>query len=178
MYAAIDILQKTLGKVDGYQSDDGIFEHKCAISAVKELSKQKPAAWSEEDEKQARQIERIVHDDGCTQKLRKQIADWLKSLKERVQQQPKQEWSEEDNEHIKSIISTIECSKAQFPNSPAVLEAYNSDLIWLKSLRPQNCWKPSDAQIKALHNLNLTGGISYAGQGQELIELYNDLIKL
>lgn len=64
--------------------------------------------------------------------------DWLKSLKCRVQPKPKQEWSEEDNEHIKSIISTIECSKAQFPNSPAVLEAYNSDLIWLKSLRPQN----------------------------------------
>lgn len=29
--------------------------------------------WSEDDEKQARQIERIVHDDGCTQKLQKQI---------------------------------------------------------------------------------------------------------
>lgn len=65
--------------------------------------------------------------------------------------QPKQEWSDEDNEHIKSIISTIECSKAQFPNSPAVLEAYNSDLIWLKSLRPQNHWKPSDEQMKALN---------------------------
>ena len=44
---------------------------------------QKPAAWSEEDEKQARQIERIVHDDGCTQKLQKQIADWFKTLKDR-----------------------------------------------------------------------------------------------
>ena len=43
------------------------------------------SAWSEEDEKQARQIERIVHDDGCTQKLQKQIADWFKSLKARVE---------------------------------------------------------------------------------------------
>lgn len=32
LYAAIDILKKTLGKVDGYQTDDGILEHKCAIS--------------------------------------------------------------------------------------------------------------------------------------------------
>lgn len=48
LYAAIDILQKTLGEVDGYQYDDGILTHKCAINAVKELSKQKPA-WGEED---------------------------------------------------------------------------------------------------------------------------------
>lgn len=84
LYAAIDILTKTLGEVDGYQTDDGILEHECAISAVKELSKQQKSFWSDEDEKQARQIERIVHDDGCTQKLQKQIADWFKSLKDRV----------------------------------------------------------------------------------------------
>ena len=40
--------------------------------------------WSEEDEKQARQIERIVHDNGCAHELQKQIADWFKSLKERM----------------------------------------------------------------------------------------------
>ena len=49
LYAAIDILRKTLGKVEGYQTDDGILEHKCAISAVKKLYKHKPT-WSEEDE--------------------------------------------------------------------------------------------------------------------------------
>lgn len=49
LYHAQRILEKTLGSVDGYQSDDGILEHKCAITAVKKLYKQKPA-WSEEDE--------------------------------------------------------------------------------------------------------------------------------
>ena len=44
-------------------------------------------AWSKEDEKQARQIERIVYD-GCTQKLQKQIADWFESLKERYAWKP------------------------------------------------------------------------------------------
>jgi hypothetical protein len=39
-------------------------------------------------------------------------------------------------------------------------------------------WKPSDEQIKALNDINLTGGISYARQGQKLINLYNDLKKL
>jgi len=35
LWHAKNILEKTLGKVDGYQSDDGILEHKCAISAIK-----------------------------------------------------------------------------------------------------------------------------------------------
>lgn len=51
LYATIDILQKTLGSVDGYQSDDGILEHKCAITAVKKLYEKKPTEWSEEDER-------------------------------------------------------------------------------------------------------------------------------
>lgn len=49
LWHAQRILEKTLGNVEGYQSDDGILEHECAISAVNELSKQKPT-WSKEDE--------------------------------------------------------------------------------------------------------------------------------
>lgn len=36
-----EILEKTLGKVEGYQSDDGILEHKSAIATVKKLCEQK-----------------------------------------------------------------------------------------------------------------------------------------
>lgn len=57
------------------------------------IIEQKP--WSDEDEKQARQIERIVHNDGCTQKLQKQIADWFKSIKERYTWKPSDEQIEE-----------------------------------------------------------------------------------
>ena len=42
----------------------------------------------------------------------------------------------------------------------------------------QDRWKPTKEQMNALRDINLTGGISYAGQGQELINLYNDLKKL
>lgn len=49
LYHAARILEKTLGEVEGYQSDDGILEHKCAIEVVNRLYKQKPF-WSEEDE--------------------------------------------------------------------------------------------------------------------------------
>lgn len=37
LYCAKTILEKTLGKVEGYQTDDGILEHKSAINAVTKL---------------------------------------------------------------------------------------------------------------------------------------------
>ena len=67
---------------------------------------QKPAAWSKEDEKQARQIERIVHD-GCTQKLQKQIADWFESLKERYTWKP----SEEQMNTLEYYMHTLICNE-------------------------------------------------------------------
>lgn len=56
-------------------------------------------------------------------------------------------WSEADENHVKSILSTIECCKARFPNAHAVVEAYNADIDWLKSLRHRLQWKPSDEHI-------------------------------
>lgn len=50
LWHAKNILEKTLGEVEGYQTDDGILDHKCAISFIDKLYKQKPAEWSEEDE--------------------------------------------------------------------------------------------------------------------------------
>lgn len=41
LYCAKTILEKTLGKVEGYQTDDGILEHKSAINAVTKLCEQK-----------------------------------------------------------------------------------------------------------------------------------------
>ena len=45
LWHAKNILEKTLGKVDGYQTDDGILDHKCAISAVDRIYKHS-IAWS------------------------------------------------------------------------------------------------------------------------------------
>lgn len=47
LWHAQTILEKTLGTVDGYETDDGILEHKCAISAVKKLREQKSAKINE-----------------------------------------------------------------------------------------------------------------------------------
>ena len=50
LFHAQRILEKTLGKVNGYQTDDGILSHKCAITAVKKLYEKKSTKWTEEDD--------------------------------------------------------------------------------------------------------------------------------
>lgn len=50
LWHAIRILEKTLGAVEGYQTDDGLLEHKAAITEVKKLYKQKSAECGEENE--------------------------------------------------------------------------------------------------------------------------------
>ena len=84
LFHAQRILEKTLGKVDGYQTDDGIISHKCAITAVNKLYKQKPAEWSEEDEKMLVNLIDYFKIDDALQYAEKQVIDWLKSLKERI----------------------------------------------------------------------------------------------
>jgi len=90
LFHAQRILEKTLGKVDGYQTDDGILSHKCAISAVKKLYGQKPVEWTEEDESKAEDIVYFLNTakthyastvalDACI--------DWINSIKQRMEKQ-------------------------------------------------------------------------------------------
>lgn len=87
LYHAASILEKTLGGVEGYQSDDGILEHKCAIEAVKRLYNQK-SAWSEDDMETIDRIYNFIWKNrkGDTSEIYQQEKDanWLKSLKERM----------------------------------------------------------------------------------------------
>lgn len=87
--------------------------------------------------------------------------------------QPKQEWSEEDKEMIRNIIDTIniainDCdvddigTKARF--------SLEKERAWLKSLRPQNHWKPSEEQMEALEYFIVyhNGSTNYAKDLEEL----------
>lgn len=69
LWHAIRILEKTLGEVEGYQTDDGILEHKCAITAVRKLAKERREQKSVKEEE-------ILHDRW------KPSEEQLKSLKE------------------------------------------------------------------------------------------------
>ena len=131
LYHAERILEKTLGEVEGYQSNDGILEHKCAIEAVKRLYNQKPA-WSEEDENYENTLISLINEIKNQPLIRLEdwdcYIDWLKSIKERVQPQPKQEWSEEDKMLLEKIISDYTAASKSFCG-------HQGKLDWLKSLK-------------------------------------------
>lgn len=136
---ALSILEKTLGKVQGYQTDDGIREHQTAIKAVKDVMKeQKPAEWSEDI------IQKAVKEVGLTQH---QI-DWFKANVF----PPKQEWSEEDEKIRQSIIKDIEWER-NFTSATTgkVIGKYNEQINWLKSL-PLNLKKKNEDVAKLCSN--------------------------
>lgn len=150
---------------------------------LKELKERKPAEWSKEDEVR---INRIV---ACLENLNVadndillKDVDWLKSLKERIQ--PKVKWSEEDEKKRTLLISILEVNhpNGYFKVNPAntlnMEVMHTEELVdWLKSLRPQNRWKPSDEQMKAL--LSEVEAWTKGCPKQVILEsLYNDLKKL
>jgi hypothetical protein len=96
LYAVIDILQNTLGKVDGYQTDDGILEHKCAISTVKKLYEKKPVAWSEEDDVNLVRAQAFIKNTSLkdVDEIKESVLTWITSLKGRVQ--PQSQWKPSD----------------------------------------------------------------------------------
>ena len=100
-----------------------------------------------------------------------------KGLQTKVEQKPA--WSEEDEKLINRIEGWLDTLCDYLKDSSSECVADVKDIIGrLKSLRPQNRWKPSDEQMKALNTCIMQGEISYVGQGTELQSLYNDLKKL
>ena len=100
----------------------------------------------------------------------------LLSLKaEPNSEQKPAEWSEEDEKCIRLSTDIIDSAlRAGF----CVQLDRDRCVDWLKSLKLKKQWKLSEEQMKALHDLNITGNISYVGQGQCLLELYNKLKEL
>ena len=71
--------------------------------------------------------------------------DWLKSLKGRVQ--PKQEWGEEDETGLGDALWAIKQARTIAKDENDMGNLWYAEK-WLKSLRPQNTWKPSDDEIE------------------------------
>ena len=98
-------------------------------------------AWSEEDEK----IYQSIMDDTVQEnQLNSNQTNWLRDIKYRYFPQPKQEWSEEDEYCRHQLI--VFCENCMVQDAGAKRCAH-----WLKSLRPQNTWKPCDEQMDALN---------------------------
>ena len=81
-------------------------------------------------------------------------------------------WSEEDNIILSRIIADYERSNEEWFNAQKSLP-HGRKITWLKSLRPQNRWKPSDEQMEALWE-------AYKGGEEQavLASLWSDLKKL
>ena len=145
LFHAQRILEKTLGKVDGYQSDDGILEHKCAISAVKKLYEKKPA-WSEEDERMYRGIHNLIYSTPYCNS-RKEFSDWLESLKGLVQ--PKQEWKQENTGELTDFENAMMYIGGSFFGQYAGLDPNDTNTIKkqaniLLELVPSKEWSEED----------------------------------
>jgi len=112
--------------------------------------------------------------------LLKIAVEKFNSVQDATFEQKPADWSEEDERNWNNIWDVLD---GRFELSDY---GYKEAAEWFskncpkgfKSLKPQNHWKPTKEQMEALHDLNLTGYISYAGQGQVLIELYKQLEKL
>ena len=113
----------------------------------KKLKKvEQKSAWSEDDERERKRIIGLLEGwlstfkETCYAEDCECGIDWLKSLKGRVQPQPKQEWSEKDEAYKIFAISAVEeYYDKKIP--------YRKDLVdWLRSLKDRYAWKPSDEQ--------------------------------
>ena len=105
-----------------------------AITAIKETHRielekqgeQKPAEWSSRDDSY---FEELTEASG----LNELQIEWLTEIKDRVLQQPKQEWSEEDEKMFKETLALIETVEDINKAKDGFLDVK----MWLKSLRPQ-----------------------------------------
>ena len=149
------------------------------ISWLEKQKEQKPAEWSKNDTAFLNEITDFFENKtGRLQHDLDMYAHWLKSLPERFNLQPKQEWNEEDEKIIQSLI--LEVNKYVFF---AGIEA-NKIVNFLKSLRPVSkdslqSWKPSEEQMTNL--LRAEGRLRIEGESilaSKLAELYEQLKKL
>ena len=114
---------------------------------------QKDSTWGEEDKHWMQKvIDFMNHPDliKATPTLAKDTINWLKSLKDRVQPQSKQEWSEEDESNFQMLIDVIKENKHHTTDYEHM--TYYKLLSWFKSLKERYVWKPSDEQIDALEH--------------------------
>ena len=123
------------------------FSRKDLLDWIEKRGEQESANWLQELE------------DKLANATPKQLAEW----KEKYFKEEPAEWSEEDEDILNTIINhfkiDIECTD-------------EDDVIrWLKSLRPQSTWKPSDYELEVLR-------LAAEKDGTCLMGLYEQLKKL
>lgn len=141
-----------------------------AIAYLEKHKEQKPAEWSEEDEKMFESLHtcvcRCINDYRFDYAEREQISRKLIPFIERLKSlRPQPHWKP-DVEDYKALNRAIEMAdELGESNTCEILKGLRMEL---KSIHPFS-WKPSEEQMKALNKV--------ANEGV-LLDLFNDLIKL
>jgi len=123
------------------------------------------AKWSEEDSDNLERVDNYlwmldnyVGDDcatpqGKVDKIRGNIQEvlspWLKSLPERFNLQPKQEWSEEDEKALEAVDESLYCYESG--KAPELVAQIEAERYWLQSL-PLNFKKKNEDVAKLCSN--------------------------
>ena len=132
-------------------------------SAMLELSKVGNEEWSEEDELMRTTVIQTLERFGGCGTTGMQI-DWLKSLPERFNLQPKEEWSEEDEKMLNNLIWAIHMKSISPCDEMDDRNVYKKYESFLKSLRPQSkihYW--TEEEIEPIISDYLTGKEHYGG---------------
>lgn len=105
------------------------------------------------------------------------IIDWSKHIKYEPNGpsilEENQEWNEEDNEMMDSTIEALE-----FLSEKEEWAFLEDNIIWLKSLKPQPHWKPSEEQLQILHKFTYPLAVVQLEDVKIIESLYSDLKKL
>lgn len=186
----------------------------------KELKKieQKPE-WSEEDNDILLDIDACIvklpiffekievnGKDVLTSDFISKARKFLKSLKDRVQPQPKQEWlneldkiletaspeqlkewkekyfkedcdewSEEDEKMLECITNYFVRALDNTQGGSPIWDDFNEKIDWLKSIRPQKHWKPSEEMLEALYRAIPENTMAISEDEMLLDKLYQGL---
>ena len=165
-----------------YKETDGDTSYDHEIDWLKSLRPQQKVEWSEEDEEMFQEAltdiiyaKNELNKKGC-EGLAKSALDafnWLNMRFKSLHYEPKQEW----DTHDKAIVNCIVCClDGQFVSEAARKQS----LEWFNKHRRdflnRPSWKPSEAQLMALHSVIDNESDTIGNEQQKL--LYNDLKKL
>lgn len=149
------------------------------------LSEKPNNQWSEEDENTLRAIHRLIGL-GYSEKIMdaQTTTDMREWVNNHFRPQQKQEWSEEDKKMLDECVIALSNWRDAVSNYGHEVAPCQRLIDWLKSLRPQPHWKPSEEQMNYLRaevseaKRKHEASVSGYTPARILESLYNDLKKL
>ncbi len=114
-----------------------------SVAWLEKQGEQKPAEWSEDDQSNFNELSSFILETYRTEDASRLIT-WLNDIKDRVQLQPKQEWHEDDEKMLSGVILDLKVFRDK-DSGEAGKAAYQTEIDWLKFLRPQN-WTKEDKE--------------------------------